>query len=159
MKHYFLIFVILFCLLSIPAYSTEPVVYRAQVVTIIDGDTVRVVRDGHMMTLRLYGIDCPEIRQPYGTEAKKKIKNLIWGKTVTVTELSADRYHRRIVRIQIGTGQDVGEEMLRAGLAWWYQRYAPHDVIYQTLEIHARDAGRGLWQERNPIPPWKWRKQ
>jgi endonuclease YncB( thermonuclease family) len=41
---------------------------------------------------------------------------------------------------------------------WWFRKYAPHDKELVWLEVEAREAKRGLWADRNPIPPWEWRK-
>lgn len=49
-------------------------------------------------------------------------------------------------------------ELVKAGYAWWYRRYAPNDHALDKLENEARNAKRGLWVDPNPIPPWKWRK-
>jgi endonuclease YncB( thermonuclease family) len=47
---------------------------------------------------------------------------------------------------------------IKHGLAWWYQRYARHETILQDLEREARQGRRGLWADRDPVPPWEWRK-
>ena len=52
---------------------------------------------------------------------------------------------------------------VQAGLAWHYKKYAAEqsDVdrrLYADAETDARNAGRGLWQESSPIPPWEWRR-
>jgi endonuclease YncB( thermonuclease family) len=54
-------------------------------------------------------------------------------------------------------GRDVAGEMLDAGLAWHFARYS-NDRDYAAAERRARDAKRGLWQDRDPIPPWEWRQ-
>jgi len=47
--------------------------------------------------------------------------------------------------------------MVREGLAWWYRRYAPKDTTLERLEADAKQEGRGLWSEHDPVPPWEWR--
>lgn len=37
----------------------------------IDGDSIRVMHEGQAEQIRLFGIDCPEKRQPFGTRAKE----------------------------------------------------------------------------------------
>src|SRR5579872_6197481 len=46
----------------------------------------------------------------------------------------------------------------QAGFAWWYVRYARHDSELQRLEAEAKAAKRGLWAEKDPMPPWEFRK-
>jgi len=45
-------------------------------------------------SVRLYGIDCPERRQPYATVARKFAGDLAFGKTVAVRVRDVDRYGR-----------------------------------------------------------------
>jgi endonuclease YncB( thermonuclease family) len=44
------------------------------------------------------------------------------------------------------------------GWAWWYERYAPDDHQLAAAQRDAKAARRGLWQDKNPIPPWEWRR-
>ena len=57
--------------------------YTAHVVRIIDGDTIHV-RDttGEAHRIRLAMIDAPEREQPFGTEATKKLSELLRQGTV-----------------------------------------------------------------------------
>jgi micrococcal nuclease len=56
-------------------------------------------------------------------------------------------------------GRNLGRELVRAGLAWWYRPYAPKDALLAELEAEAKVAKRGLWSDQAPVPPWEWRKQ
>jgi endonuclease YncB( thermonuclease family) len=49
--------------------------------------------------------------------------------------------------------------LVSAGLAWWYERYAPEDEILKDIQKNARLAKRGLWADPDPIPPWEWRSK
>ena len=68
-----------------------------------------------------------------------------------------DRYGRTVAKVVLPDGRSLNQELVRQGLAWWYRQYAPHDQILAGLEAEARAAKRGLWSERNPVPPWEWR--
>ena len=37
-----------------------------------------------------------------------------------------------------------------------YRKYA-RDQAYFAAEGEAKEARRGLWADKNPIPPWEWR--
>ncbi|MGA7982360.1 MAG: thermonuclease family protein [Chromatiaceae bacterium] len=76
----------------------------------------------------------------------------------------------RLVALNLGWHQekhgDVPQEiflrMVRAGLAWWYRKYAneqsPADrLLYEDAENKARAERRGLWTDPDPVPPWEWR--
>ena len=41
------------------------------VVSIADGDTLTVLHAGKQERVRLYGVDCPEKKQPFGTRARQ----------------------------------------------------------------------------------------
>lgn len=72
--------------------------------------------------------------------------------------MEKDRYGRTVAEVILPDGRSLNREMVRRGLAWWYQRYAPGDLALERLEAGARDAGAGLWCQPNPVPPWNWRQ-
>jgi endonuclease YncB( thermonuclease family) len=70
-----------------------------------------------------------------------------------------DRYKRTVAEIILPDGRNLNQELVRAGLAWWYQRYARRETVLRDLERDARAAKRGLWADpQGPVPPWEWRK-
>ncbi len=42
--------------------------------------------------------------------------------------------------------------------AWWYRHYAKGDRDLEAAEKLARSAGRGLWADKAPVPPWEFRR-
>jgi endonuclease YncB( thermonuclease family) len=131
--------------------------FTGEVVAIADGDTIRVMHNGVAERIRLWGIDCPETGQPFGTRAKQLTGELAFGKEVTVRVSEVDRYGRTLAEITLPDGRSLNRELVSAGLAWWYQRYAPIDDELATLEAKARDGRLGLWSDANPTAPWEWR--
>jgi len=113
---------------------------------------------GRAERIRLYGIDCPEGKQAFGTRAKEFTGDFVFGKTVTVEVKDTDHYGRTVGQVIAPDGRSLNRELVRAGLAWWYQRYAKHDDELARLEVAARRAGLGLWADPNPVPPWDFRK-
>lgn len=133
--------------------------WTAQVVGIIDGDTVKVLRDGHdQVKIRIAEIDTPERRQPWGNRAKQAMAALVHGQRIEVEPVTIDRYGRTIARLRVD-GLDVGRELVATGNAWVYRKYSK-DPTLLVLEGEARAAGRGLWglPEADQVPPWKWRR-
>ncbi len=55
-------------------------------------------------------------------------------------------------------GRTLNQELVKAGYAWWYRKYAPGNIVLEKLETEARDAKLGLWQDPTPVPPWTFRK-
>src|SRR5262249_26262651 len=68
------------------------------------------------------------------------------------------RYQRTIAEVILPDGRILNYEIVKAGLAWWFRRYAPKDPTLEGLEFQARQAQRGLWSDRDPVPPWEFRK-
>lgn len=146
---------------SIPAWAE---VFSGRVVGVTDGDTIKVLTaDRREERIRLSGIDAPEKAQPYGQVSKKHLSDQVFGQTVTVEWDKRDRYDRIVGRILVG-GTDANLGQITAGLAWHYKKYedeqpAAERRVYADAEVRARDAGIGLWRDRDPTPPWDWRKQ
>jgi endonuclease YncB( thermonuclease family) len=132
--------------------------FSGKVVGISDGDTITVLRDRSPVKVRLYGIDCPELGQEFGSRAKSVTSELTFGQVVGVRKRDTDRYGRTVADIVLPDGRILNHELVRQGFAWWYRRYAPNDVTLARLEAEARAARRGLWSEPHPVPPWVWRR-
>jgi endonuclease YncB( thermonuclease family) len=147
---------LLFLLVSPLLLIGEELVGR--VIGVTDGDTITVLVAEKPTTVRLNGIDCPEGRQAFGTKAKEFTAALAAGKTVTVAEKGKDRYGRVIGDVTLPDGRSLNRELVKAGMAWWYRKYAPSDWLLKELEADAHFHRRGLWADASPVPPWEWRK-
>lgn len=129
------------------------------VVGVHDGDTVTIKKtDNTTVKIRLFGIDAPEMGQPFGNNAKQAMSGLVFGKQVGFSTNTTDRYGRVVSKLRLPDGRDAGAEMLRAGLAWHYVQYARKEKEYARLQADAKSAKLGLWKEPNPVPPWEWRR-
>lgn len=127
---------------------------QAQVIRVIDGDTIEVVVVGQTYKVRYIGIDTPETKhptkpvEPYGPEAAAKNEELVGGKIVGLEKdvSETDRYGRLLRYVYVGDLM-VNAELVRLGYAQ-VSTYPP-DVRYQDLFLQlqweAREAGRGLW--------------
>ena len=138
-------------LLTIPLPALAS--FTGPVVSILDGDTIEVLRNHRAVRIRLNGIDCPEKRQAYGTKAAQRTAELAFGKLVAVQTFDTDKYRRTIGDVILPDGRMLNEELVREGFAWWYRKYAPGNVKLAQLEAEARQAKRNLWSHKNPIPP------
>jgi len=88
-------------------------------VRVVDGDTIRVGAE----RVRIFGLDCAEMRDPGGREAKRALERMIAGRGVTLERIERDRYGRTVAKVFAG-GQDVACGMIRAGACREYQRYS-----------------------------------
>jgi endonuclease YncB( thermonuclease family) len=139
-------------------YVADGATFTGKVVGVADGDTISVMRGGRAVKVRLHGIDCPEKKQPFGTQAKQFSSDLAFGEEVEVQIQSFDRYGRVVGEVILPDGTSLNQELVRAGFAWWFRKYAPNDPILKELESVARAAKRGLWNDCCPLPPWEWRQ-
>lgn len=130
--------------------------YRTFVKEVVDGDTV-VTLGGDR--IRLHGIDAPELAQPHGEAARAFLSETVLGPPVVVLPLERDRYGRTVARLRLEDGTSVQELLLLAGLAWWYEEYAPEAADLEAAEATARRDRRGVWSEDQPVPPWVWRER
>lgn len=128
-----------------------------RVVGVHDGDTLTGLDESKtQFKVRLDAIDAPELGQPFGQAAKKALSEKVFGKDVVVIAKTRDKYGRTVGHVLID-GRDVNLEMLEQGMAWHYTKY-DKNVRLSRAEGEARAAQRGLWQDRDPVPPWDWRK-
>jgi len=130
--------------------------WEGKVVGISDGDTIKVLKDGKQVKIRLAAIDCPVKSQHYGQKAKQFTADMVAGKIVKIWQTDTDRYGRIVGFVFFGD-KNLDKELLSAGMAWHYKQYS-RDPELAKLEFKARSARIGLWSERDPIPPWEWRK-
>lgn len=132
-------------------------VLLALVVAISDGDTITVRPDGgEQLKVRVAEIDAPESRQPFGAASKRSLSDLCFNVRAEIHPQKADRYGRTVARVSC-RGQDASAHQVRAGMAWVFDRYVTDRTLY-GLQDDARAAGRGLWSEPAPVPPWEWRR-
>ena len=136
-----------------PAFS-----FTGEVVGVLDGDTIEVLHNGKAQRVRLHGIDCPEKGQPYGTNAKQATSAMVFAQVVTLEIHGKDKYGRVLANVLLADGSNVNHTLVKDGWCWWYRKYAPNDAILEQLEIEAIEAGRGLWADAEPLPPWEFRK-
>ncbi len=126
-------------------------------VGVSDGDTIKVLVGQQTITVRLYGVDCPEKKQAFGERAKQFTSAFGFGKNVTVYTKSADRYGRTLGWAFVGD-KCLNAELVSNGLAWWYRQYAPRETKLAAMEQQARSAKRGLWAAADAVAPWDWRR-
>ena len=149
------------------AVSASSLAGQLSVIRVTDGDTVKVTGNGEKMTIRLVGIDAPEISkkknqpgQPFSRKSTKYLASLVLNKSVEVKSYGTDRYGRTLGVVSVD-GKDMNLEMVKAGLAEVY-RGRPAGGLdlgpYWTAEAEAKKAGFGMWSLGDKyISPKEWR--
>jgi micrococcal nuclease len=148
---------ILVGLLAPPA-AAEPVHVTAQVLRVVDGDTVDVRDDVRgRLRIRVLGIDTPETKKPgytvgcWGPEATRFAQENLVGQRVAVvldpTQDRTDRYGRTLAYLVKADGWNYSVEAARAGAARAYVYKRPVQLHGQiaAAEQEARAAKRGMW--------------
>ena len=141
--------------LAAPAASAQELAGRA---TVVDGDTIEV----HRTRIRLFGIDAPESAQlclgadskqyRCGAAAANKLDAFIEQRPIVCSPVDRDRYGR-IVAVCSVAGIDLGDWMVRGGLAIDYSRYSRGEYVAAQREEFAK---RGMWSG-SFVAPWDFR--
>lgn len=125
---------------------------------VADGDTITILDStSTQIRIRLYGIDCPESHQDFGTVAKKFTADHCFQKTVQVEVKDIDRYGRTVGVVLLSDGTNLNKELLWAGLAWHYTHFDQSEE-FATLENHAKKNKLKIWSMKDPIAPWDFRE-
>lgn len=127
---------------AVPRAATEE---EAQVTRVVDGDTLELA-DGR--SVRLIGINTPEIGQPYYNEATQFTAGLVQGQTVQLAydAQRTDQFGRTLAYVYVGD-TFVNLEIVRSGYANAYtvQPNSQFSTAFVDAEREARNAARGLW--------------
>lgn len=132
---------------------------RAEVVDIVDGDTIEVLIDGKVEDVRYIGIDTPESVTPgepvecFGKAASRANQRLVGGETVRLVfdAERRDRYGRLLAYVHVGD-VFVNGELVEAGFARTLE-IEPNTSRAERLgrlEAEAGRAGEGLWSACPP---------
>ena len=153
--------IIIIILILFPTYTfatttnTANTEQKAQIISVIDGDTVIVKYNKRIERVRLIGIDTPETKDPrktvqcFGQEASKRMKSLIGGKTIvlksSIGEKNRDKYGRLLRYIYLDK-IFINAKMVQDGYAYMYPYF---DFAYKNqfkiYENEAKTKKLGLW--------------
>ena len=90
---------------------------------IVDGDTVRLDCGVGNERVRIYGLDCPERRDPGGPLATRTLRTMLDGKRIEIKRRGRDRYGRTVAKV-FADGRDVTCGMIRARVCGEFTRYS-----------------------------------
>lgn len=130
---------------SVPAWS-------GVVTYVVDGDTVgvRPSGGGKPVSVRIIGIDAPEICQAGGTASRDALMRKVLGQRVAVHGQHHDDYGRLLARLNF-KGEDTGRWMVAQGLAWSYRSRGSAGP-YAAEQRRARAAGLGIFSPAQGVP-------
>ncbi|MEZ5582455.1 MAG: thermonuclease family protein [Candidatus Competibacteraceae bacterium] len=139
----------------LPAKGAELV---CTVSKVSDGDTVTTSCPEGKLSVRVYGIDAPEMGQkPWGDESRRRLQELLPNDPIRLAVQDIDRYNRVVAQLYAGN-RDVGLEMVRQGHAVVYEQYNRFPS-YRQAQTEAKREQRGVWAAPGAQQtPWEWRK-
>jgi len=150
-----------FCFLSLIAHAAD---LSGRIVSIADGDLVTLLDAQHQQhKIRLMGIDAPESYQAFGQKSKSNLAAMVLNREVHAECSKTGTYHLQVCKILVN-GVDANLEQVKAGMAWWYRDSAREQSQkdredYEIAEFNAKSRRLGLWADKNPVPPWEWRRR
>lgn len=129
-----------------------------KVIEVVDGDTIKVLKDNQEYTLRLIGMDTPETKDPrktvqcFGKEASDKAKSLLSNQYVKleadIKSGELDKYQRLLRYVFLIDGTNYNEYMIKNGYA---HEYTYNNVSYKyqkdfkEAELYAKTNLLGFW--------------
>jgi len=152
------IWLALIILLMAPASAQNQSV---SVLSIGDGDTLRVRQGTRTLNVRLACIDAPETGQrPHGASARSQLQALApLGSTVELRIQTIDHYGRSVAELS-RQGRNLNQALVASGAAFVYWRYISgcDRHTYSRLETEARLNGLGVWSVPSGVTrPWDFR--
>lgn len=151
----------------VPAHASprakSPAPAWSGVVTyVVDGDTIRVrpPGGGKPVSIRMHGMDAPEICQSGGAASRAALMRKVLGQRVVVHGRRHDDYGRLLATVTL-QGEDTGLWMVSQGQAWSY-RYRGDASPYALAQRRARAAGLGIFSPSTgaaPVYPAQFRRQ
>jgi len=134
---------------------------KATVLSIGDGDTIRVRQAGKALTVRLACIDAPETAQsPYGQQARTYLQQrLPIGREVSLNIKTTDRYGRSVA--EVFSGVNINLALVEDGQVFAYRQYLSGCNAKEYLDAEYRASRRryGVWQVEGGITrPWDFRR-
>jgi len=139
-------------------------VFDGRVTKVHDGDSIHVTPPGKKrVVIRLAAIDAPEIKQSHGIQSRDYLRRMVLNKQVTARCNKVDKYQRQVC-VVLKDGTDTNLEMLKAGGAWYYERFKDEQTntdqrAYRSAAATAQKRQLGLWQNPAAIAPWEYRAQ
>ena len=140
------------------------------VLSVTDGDTIRIDYNGVSTPVRIIGVNTPETVDSrttvecFGMEASAYLSTLLSGKSVSIaadpTQGDRDKYDRLLRYVSLD-GEDIGLKIIAAGYGYEYTYSTPYQKQseYKAAQKQASSNKDGLWspstcngQKTSPAP-------
>lgn len=146
-----------------PTITTSPTVTPkitgtlTKVSQVVDGDTIKVIVDGQTKTVRLIGVDTPEVVDPrkpvqcFGQEASDFTKKLLENQSVVLesdpTQGDVDKYGRLLRYVYLPDSTLVNQKIISEGYGHEYTYRIPYkyQLQFKDSQKQAELKSLGLW--------------
>lgn len=127
---------------------------------VIDGDTFKIILQGKEESVRLVGIDAPELgqsnktRECFAEESFEKARSVLEGDSIRIEQDPSqdvkDKYGRILAYVFLKDGTNFNQLMIKQGLAHEYTYYGSaipykYQQEFKLAEREAKANGLGLW--------------
>lgn len=142
---------------STSATTSSAVAQTYAVVSVTDGDTITVLKDGAYTKVRLIGIDTPETyggkkaARCFGMEATQRAHELLDSTQVTLemdpSQGTTDRYGRMLAYVFLSDGTSYEQRMIAEGYGreYTFRTAYRYQKEFRAAQAEARAAQNGLW--------------
>jgi micrococcal nuclease len=155
-------------LLLAALFPPQSIAGEYQVTRVIDGDQIKVEDASKKITVRLVGIDAPEISkskkdpgQPFSQSASNHLGSLVRNQIVDIKSYGFDAAGRMLGEVFL-EDRNINLEMVKAGLAEVYRGKPASGMDmgpYWKAEEEAKAAKRGMWVlEEKYVSPLEWKR-
>ena len=138
--------------------STDNKRVPVKVISVMDGDTMKVNYKGQIKKVRFLLVDAPEMyhkklgEQPFGREAQARNREILnHAKNVSLefdVGEKEDKYGRLLAYVY-ADGKSVQEQLIREGLVRVGYIYEPNTKYvdkYKKIQEEAKQQKKGIWQ-------------
>lgn len=127
------------------------------VVSVLDGDSVKIKSGTEFFQIELSGIDAPEPGQNFGQHSGRYLSDLVGNRTVILEMQQPDQDGTLYGELFLD-GVSINKLLLKDGFAWAVRGKSEYRT-WIGLEKIARDGAYGLWRYENAIAPWEYQRQ
>ncbi|QQG41063.1 MAG: thermonuclease family protein [Candidatus Levyibacteriota bacterium] len=132
---------------------------EAEVIRVVDGDTIHIQLDNKEEIVRFIGVDAPEVVDPrkkaqcFGKEASNFTKNMLNGKKIILEEDASqgnrDKYNRLLRYVFLEDGTNFNKLLIQEGYAHEYTYRLPYryQVEFKEAQKQAESHKKGLWAD------------
>lgn len=139
---------------NLPTEVVSGAVSTASMFSVVDGDSLKVTFGADIpVSIRLAGIDAPELGQHYGFEAKENLERQLAHTRPEMTFEENGKYGRKVCTLLLD-GLNLNLQLVENGFAW---ANPDAGASFQNAQKMAQEGGLGLWSRSTPTPPWEWR--